>query len=93
MSDIASPGREGVNAHQPAPPQYSETEQADLDKAIAQTFDTDAGKKVLAWLEGSYLNQPCWAPGYSTDFGYYREGQNTLIREMVMRIERAKGNG
>jgi len=93
MSDISTPGWEGVNAHQPPAPSYSETEQADLDKSIAKAFSTAAGKKTLNWLKTSYLEQPCWAPGYSTDFGFYREGQNTLIREIVARIERAKENG
>ena len=47
----------------------------------------------MAWLRESYLNTPTWAPGYATDYGFFREGQNTLIREFESRIERAKQNG
>ena len=41
------------------------------------------------WLCGAFLHQPTWAPGYTTDYGFYREGQNTLIREILLRGERA----
>lgn len=93
MSDISAPGWEGVNSHAEPAPQYSETEQATLDKAIAKTFASASGKITLKWLVGTYLEQPSWAPGYTTDYGFFREGQNTLIREMLMRIKRAKENG
>ena len=45
----------------------------------------------MQFLEDAYLNTPSWAPGYTTDFGFYREGQNTLVREIKARIARAKG--
>jgi len=93
MSDISAPGWEGVNSHAVEVPQYSETEQAHLDKAIAKTFASASGKIVVKWLVDTYLEQPSWAPGYTTDYGFFREGQNTLIREMLMRVKRAKENG
>ena len=49
-----------------------------------QKFQTE-----LDWLCGAFLHQPTWAPGYTTDYGFYREGQNTLIREILLRGERA----
>jgi len=90
--DITTPGWDGVNAESPVPPIGTETFQDELDKAIRRVCKSRDGKKMFDWLCGAYLNQPAWAPGYSTDFGYFREGQNTLIREMLMRSERA-GNG
>ena len=89
--DISAPGWEGVNAEQPLPPPQSDTEQGALDRALAHIFDGPDGERVLEWLTSAYLMQPCWAPGYDTDFGFYREGQNTLIREMLMRANRARG--
>ena len=93
MNDISSPGWEGVNAYAPPVSNYSETDQANLDKAIAKTFASPSGKIVMKWLQETYLSQPTWAPGFTTDYGFFREGQNTLIREITMRIMRAKENG
>ena len=92
LHDISSSGWDGVNAQQPEQAQYSETDQARIDKSIAVMFDTQQGQEVLAWLQAAYLHQPTWAPGYETDFGFFREGQNTLIRELLARRDRAKEN-
>jgi len=89
--DINAPGWEGVNAEQPLPPPQSDTEQGMLDRAIAHVLDSPDGEKMLEWLTNAYLGQPSWAPGYSPDFGYFREGQNTLVREILMRANRARG--
>tara|TARA_R110002050_G_scaffold235623_1_gene371522 strand:- start:159 stop:449 length:291 start_codon:yes stop_codon:yes gene_type:complete len=91
--DINTPGWDGVNADSPLPQIESETFQGELDRSIRRIYESDDGKKLFDWLVGSYLQQPSWAPGYTTDFGFYREGQNTLIRELLMRSERAGDNG
>ncbi len=88
--DIATAGWEGVNSGNPLPPEQTDTEQHETDRALAQTFDTDAGKIAMQFLEDVYLNTPSWAPGYSSDYGFFREGQNTLVREIKARIDRAK---
>ena len=36
------------------------------------------------------LDQPTWVPGGDHTFGYAREGQNSVVREIKTRIERAK---
>ena len=53
-------------------------------------FDTEEGKKVLEHLKSKTLNQPTWVPGSEPSFGYAREGQNSVIRDILMRMERAK---
>lgn len=62
----------------------------DINLLFARTFGTDEGQKVLAWLRDSYLEQPSWQPGADSSFGHWREGQNTVIREIEARIKRAK---
>ena len=89
---IATPGWEGVEAQPPTQPEYAATEQAQIDKAISIMFATEQGEKVMKFLVDAYLHQPCWAPGFTTDYGFFREGQNTLIRELQARVQRAKGN-
>lgn len=62
----------------------------DINLLIARTFGTEEGQKVLAWLRDSYLERPSWQPGADSSFGHWREGQNTVIREIEARIKRAK---
>jgi hypothetical protein len=77
--DISTPGWDGLNAPSPVPLQYAETEQAEIDRSVARILESEDGQKMMDWLKRSYIDQPCWAPGFSTDFGFFREGQNTLI--------------
>lgn len=65
-------------------------DQYSIDKSFARTFETEQGQKVLEFLISKTLAQPTWIPGSETSFGYAREGQNSIIREIQMRIARAK---
>lgn len=65
-------------------------DQYSIDKYFARTFETEQGQKVLEFLISKTLAQPTWIPGSETSFGYAREGQNSIIREIQMRIARAK---
>lgn len=62
----------------------------DINILIARTFGTDNGKKVLEWLREVYLEQPCWQPGADASFGQWREGQNTVIRDIEARIRKSR---
>ena len=88
--DINTPGWEGVNAEAPTPPVEPERQRNEIDAALNRILESNDGKTVLNWLVGSYLHQPTWAPGYDKDFGYFREGQNTILREIVLRADRAR---
>ena len=41
-------------------------------------------------LNVAFIDQPAWNPGSDHSVGYSREGQNSIIREIMYRIERAK---
>lgn len=62
----------------------------DLNLQMAKVFATDEGQKVLAWLRGFYLEQPCWQPGSDNSLGLFREGQNSVVRDIENRIRKAK---
>ena len=64
--------------------------QIDINLLIARTFSTEEGQKVLAWMRDNYLERPCWQPGADSSVGQWREGQNSVIREIEARIKRAK---
>jgi hypothetical protein len=87
MADINTPGWEGLNTLDVV---HRKDDQLELDKAYARTFETEEGKKVLEHLKSKTLDQPTWIPGSETSFGFAREGQNSVMRDILMRIERAK---
>jgi hypothetical protein len=64
-------------------------EQRRIDRLFAQTFETPAGREVVAYLRKKTIEQPCWIPGQDASQGYSREGQNSIVREIERRIARA----
>lgn len=68
----------------------NQTKQADLDMQFTRCFATESGQAVLAHLRHLTLDQPSWYPGEDPSHGYAREGQNSIIREILRRIERGR---
>lgn len=78
------------------------TEQVELAKEKAyeenvdflKCFNTPSGKKVLEWMVKHTLDTPTWWP--SADYnkavanGFFREGQNCLVRQIQAKINQAK---
>lgn len=62
----------------------------DLDKNFVRTFSTEEGKVVFDYLVSMTLDQPAWYPGEDPSHGYAREGQNSIVREIIKRIERGR---
>lgn len=62
----------------------------DIDILIARAFSTEEGRQVLAWLRQVTIEVPAWVPGQEASYGYAREGQNSLVRELERRMERGK---
>lgn len=66
----------------------------ELDVIFLTTFNTASGKKVLEWLISHTLDTPTWWP--DADYnkavanGFFREGQNSLIRQVKAKVQRAK---
>ncbi len=86
IRSINDPGWDGVNS---TVAQLQLKTKDDLDIKFKRCFDTEAGKEVLKHLRSITLDQPCWVPGADASFGYSREGQNSIIREIEQRIKRA----
>ena len=63
----------------------------DLNRLYAQVFNTESGQKVLNHLRAVTIEQPTFYPGEPASHGFCREGQNSIIREIERRIERARG--
>lgn len=63
---------------------------AQLNQDYASCFGTDTGQRVLKHLEKCTLSQPTWIPEAGTEWSYAREGQNSMVRNILLRIKNAK---
>lgn len=81
---------EGWDFFEPQPDEGKPAEKQDIDILISKTFGSEEGQKVLAWLRGLTIEAPAWVPGQDASYGYAREGQNSLVREIERRIVRAR---
>ena len=62
----------------------------DLNKLCLRVFGSEDGQKFMQWLTEAYLNQPVAVPGSDPSFAFYREGQNSVIRDVIARITKAR---
>jgi len=77
------------------PPEVLE-KRKEMDVLIAKTFSTQAGKKVLKYLRDETIEKPVFrrigSDMAAANEGFFREGQNELIRQLEMRIKRANAS-
>jgi hypothetical protein len=64
--------------------------QDDMNIMFVRCFSTEAGAEVLEYLKSMTLDQPSWYPGEDPSHGFAREGQNSIVREIVRRVERGR---
>jgi len=83
-------GWDGIEFLDVKPKNENKDTELETNKAFARTFETEEGKKVLEFLINKTLQQPTWIPGGDNSYGYAREGQNSIIREIQTRIGRTK---
>ena len=84
-------GKEQPNKEQLEAAKQKEYE---LDVHFLKTFNTPSGKIVLDWLVLHTLDTPTWFPNAdiakATANGFFREGQNGLVRQIKAKIKNAK---
>lgn len=61
-----------------------------LSKDFFSTFSTESGERILTYWESYTTDMPTWVPNLSDGQGHWREGQNSIIREIKYRINKAK---
>jgi len=76
--------------------QQATKDDRDMDALIAKTFSTPAGQRVLEWLHDETIGKPVFRK-IGQDLagsheGYFREGQNELVRQLKARIKRSQKN-
>jgi len=83
-------GWDGLRQVEPEFRRTNQQEQDDVDRLYLRVFGSDDGQKLLTHLRALTIEQPTWYPGEDASHGYAREGQNSLVREIERRIEKAR---
>lgn len=63
---------------------------SDIDRLMLRLFTSQDGVKVLEYFKCKTIDLPSFHPGEDPSYGYIREGQNSIVREILMRVNRAK---
>ena len=64
--------------------------QEDINKLCLRVLGSEDGQKLLDWLVSTYTDQPVAVPGSDASYAYYREGQNSVVRDLIARIIKAR---
>ena len=64
--------------------------QDDIDRLYLRVFASEDGQKLHEHLRSLTIEQPTWYPGEDASHGFAREGQNSLVREIEKRMQRAR---
>jgi len=62
----------------------------DTDRLVLRVLGSEDGQALMRWLRDTILEQPVAVPGASSDYAFYREGQNSVVRDLEARIKRAR---
>ena len=62
----------------------------EINKIILRLFSSRDGSRVLEYFKNKTLDQPSFHPGEDPSYGYLREGQNSVWREVLHRMESAR---
>ena len=62
----------------------------DIDRLVLRVMGEEDGAKLMRWLRNTVLEQPVALPGSDSSYAYYREGQNSIIRDLEARLIRAR---
>ena len=84
---------EGGDSLRTVEPQTRKTQQDnqdDIDRLYLRVFGSEDGQKLHEHLRSLTIEQPTWYPGEDASHGFAREGQNSLVREIERRIQRAR---
>ena len=83
-------GWDGLRSVDPKIAEKQQVDKDDVDRLYLRVFGSDDGQKLLTHLRSLTIEQPTWYPGEDASHGYAREGQNSLVREIERRMNRAR---
>jgi len=62
----------------------------DVDRLCLRVLGNEDGEKLLEWLRQAVVEQPVALPGSDPSYAYYREGQNSIVKDLEARLIRAR---
>jgi len=62
----------------------------ELDRLCLRVLGGEDGEKLIKWLREAVVEQPVALPGSDPSYAYYREGQNSIVRDLEARLIRAR---
>ena len=62
----------------------------DLDRLTLRVLGTEDGEKLMKWLREAVVEQPVALPGSDPSYAFYREGQNSIVKDLEARLIRAR---
>jgi len=62
----------------------------DLDRLCLRVLGSEDGKKLMEWLRDAVVEQPVALPGSDPSYAFYREGQNSIVKDLEARLIRAR---
>jgi hypothetical protein len=62
----------------------------DLDRLCLRVLGNEDGEKLMQWLRDAVVEQPVALPGSDPSYAYYREGQNSIVKDLEARLIRAR---
>jgi hypothetical protein len=62
----------------------------DLDRLVLRVIGNEEGQKLMQWLRDAVVEQPVALPGSDPSYAYYREGQNSIVKDLEARLIRAR---
>lgn len=62
----------------------------DTNRLCLRVLGTEDGQKLMEWLRQTIVEQPVALPGSDPSYAYYREGQNSVIKDLEARLIKAR---
>jgi hypothetical protein len=77
---------------QPLPLEIGDVKQKrdDIDRLCLRVLGNEDGHKLMEWLRHTVVEQPVALPGSDPSYAYYREGQNSIVKDLEARLIRAR---
>jgi hypothetical protein len=62
----------------------------DVDRLCLRVLGGEDGEQLIKWLREAVVEQPVALPGSDPSYVYYREGQNSIVKDLEARLIRAR---
>lgn len=62
----------------------------DLMRLCLRVLGTEDGQKLMEWLREMYVDVPVAVPGADPSYAFYADGQRSVVRDLIARINQAR---